>query len=517
VTLGARESAHPAATTISPSYDHIIVGAGSAGSVVAARLSAQDACRVLLLEAGGADVNRPSMVEPGRHRENWGTDADWQYRTVPQSHLNGRVVEWARGKVLGGSSTINAMAWVWGHKTDFDAWAADGNTGWDFASLEPVFKRMETCVRAGRKGARGTSGPMWLSSFSANDPFIEAFLSSCRQAGHAVIEDVNGPVEAGAGPADMNVKDGRRFSVAQAYLLPVLGRKNLTVLTNTLVESLVFEGARCVGIRCRIDGHRREIRSDHDVVLSAGCIESPRLLMVSGIGNAGHLKRLGIEVIADLPGVGENLHDHCQLRTFSADAGQTAISPRLDAHLFLRSSDTLPVPDLHIGLAQAANAMPGAAPGGGFTLLAGLFRPRSRGRLALTSADVHAPLHIDPNYLANTSDMDALCVAAQVSIELGMSTALSPWHAGELRTAPAGKGEQRDFIKRNVTSYRHPVGTCAMGLGNRTVVDPMLRVHGIANLRVADNSVMPNITTGHTLAPTLVIAEKAASMIAQQA
>jgi choline dehydrogenase len=355
---------------------------------------------------------------------------------------------------------------------------------------------------------------MQLYSFSADAPFIEAFLSACRAAGHAVIDDVTGPVEAGAGTADMNVKDGRRFSVAHAYLLPVLGRKNLTLLTNTLVESLMFEGARCVGIRCRIDGQRREIRSNNDVVLSAGCIESPRLLMVSGIGNADHLRQLGIPVVADLPGVGENLHDHCQLRTFTADAGQTAISPRLDAHLFFRSSDTLPAPDLHIGLTQAANAMPGAAPGGGFTLLAGLFRPRSRGRLALTSADPRAPLHIDPNYLSNASDMDALCVAAEVSTELGMSSALARWHAGELRVAASGKAELRDFIKRNVTSYRHPVGTCAMGFGERAVVDPMLRVHGIANLRIADNSVMPNITTGHTLAPTLVIAEQAASMIA---
>lgn len=495
---------------VSASYDHIIVGAGSAGSIVAARLSERESCRVLLVEAGGADVDRPSMVEPGRHRENWGTDADWQYRTAPQANLNGRIVEWARGKVLGGSSTINAMAWVWGHKTDFDAWAADGNTGWDFASLAPVFKRIESCARTGGNGARGRSGPMRLTSFSANDPFIDAFLSSCRSAGHAVLEDVIGPVETGAGPADMNVQDGRRFSVAQAYLMPVLGRKNLTVLTNTRVESLVFEGARCVGIRCRVDGQRREIRSDQDVVLSAGCIESPRLLMLSGIGNADHLSRLGIDVVADLPGVGENLHDHCQLRTFSTDPGQAAISPRLDAHLFLRSDDTLPVPDLHIGLAQAATA----APGGGFTLLTGLFRPRSRGRLALTSADLDAPLHIDPNYLSNGSDLEAICAGAEVSVELGMSSALARWRVGDVHKAPAGKAELRDFITRNVTSYRHPVGTCAMGLGSRAVVDPMLRVHGIANLRVADNSVMPTITTGHPLAPTLVIGEQAASMIA---
>lgn len=485
---------------IADSYDHIIVGAGSAGSVVAARLSEQDACRVLVVEAGGADVDRPSMVEPASWRANWGTDADWQYRTVPQTNLDGRVVEWARGKVFGGSSTINAMAWVWGHKSDFDAWAADGNTGWDFASVTPVFKRIETCMQ--------------LSSSSASDPVIEAFLSSCREAGHAVVEDASSPVEVGASTADMNVKDGRRFSVVHAYLQPALSRKNLTVLADTFVESLLFEGTRCVGIRCSIDGERREIRSGHDVVLSAGVMESPRLLMISGIGNADHLTRLGIGVVADLPGVGENLHDHCQLRTFSADRGPTSISPRLDAHLFIRSSEAVPTPDIHIGLTQPATALPGGAPGSGFTLLAGLFRPRSRGRLAVTSSDPHAPLHIDPQYLSNASDMDALCVVAEASVELGMSSALALWHAGELWMAPSSKAELRDFIKRTVTSYRHPVGTCAMGLGKRAVVDPTLRVHGVENLRIADNSVMPNITTGHTLAPTLVIGEQAASMIA---
>ena len=311
----------------------------------------------------------------------------------------------------------------------------------------------------------------------------------------------------------MNVRDGRRFSVAQAYLLPVLGRGNLTVLTHTLVESLMFEGTRCVGIRCLIDGQPREIRSDHDIVLAAGSIESPRLLMVSGVGNADHLTRLGIRPVADLPGVGENLHDHCLLRTFTTEGEWGAVSPRLEAHLLMRSNKSLPLPDLDIALTRASTVVPGPRSGGGFTLLAGLFRPRSRGRLALTAADVRAPLHIDPNYLSDPADMDALCAGAEASIELGMSSALSRWHDGELQVAPSGKAELRGFIKRTVDSYNHPVGTCAMGLGEYAVVDPTLRVHGISNLRVADNSVMPDITTGHTLAPTLVIAERAASMI----
>ncbi len=466
-----------------------------------------------MIEAGGADFDRPAMVEPGLWRANWGGDADWLYRTVPQANLDGRIIDWARGKVIGGSSTINAMAWVWGHRADFDGWAREGNVGWDFDSLKPVFMRMESCARTGRKTMRGVVGPMALFSYPATDPLVAAFLSSCRELGHAILDDVNGPVEEGAGTGDLNIKDGRRLSVVHAYLLPVLGRINLTILTKSLVESLIFEGTRCIGVRCRVDGALREIRSDHDVVLCAGSIETPRLLMVSGIGNADQLSKLGITVVADLPGVGENLHDHCQLRTFAAEAEQAALSPHLEAHLFVRSSETLSIPDLDIALTRATDSVPAPSTGNGFTLLAGLFRPRSRGRLALTSRGIRAPLHIDPNYLSEPADMDALCIAAELSRELGLSRPLSRWHHGKPQAAPLDKVALRAFIRRTAGSYRHPVGTCAMGIGARAVVDPMLRVQGISNLRIADNSVMPSITTGHTLAPTLVIAERAADMI----
>jgi choline dehydrogenase len=497
---------------ISDHYDHIIVGGGSAGCVIAARLSEDGARRVLLIEAGGTEVDRPSIVEPGSWPANLGSDVDWRYRTVPQY---GRVLDYARGKVIGGSSTINAMAWVWGHPTDFGRWEEAGNKGWSFAILKHVFKRTETCTRTNGDGLRGASGPMLVGPIAEPAAIVADFLGACREQGQSVSEDVNGPVTEGAGTMDLNMKDGRRFSVVHAYLLPAVSRRNLTILPHALVESLTFEGTRCVGVRCQIDGQRRELRSDHDVVLSAGTIDSPRLLMISGIGNADHLRQLGIGVVADLPGVGENLHDHPMVSAFSAETNRASTrGARSESHLFMRSRNTLPAPDVQILLTPAATGLPGVAPSKGFSLISALLRPRSRGRLAITSADIRSPLHIDPNFLSDMSDMDALCVAVQTCMELGLSTALSHWRAGAVRVAPSDKAELREFIKGNVSTYHHAVGTCAMGVHRLAVVDPLLRVYGTSNLRIADASVMPSITTGNTLAPTLVIAERAASFVA---
>jgi choline dehydrogenase len=509
---------HPADAAISNQYDHIIVGGGSAGCIIAARLSEGGTRRVLLIEAGGTDVGRPSIVEPGSWPANLGSDVDWQYRTTPQLSANGRIFDYARGKVIGGSSTINAMAWVWGHPTDFNAWEDDGNEGWGFASLDPVFKRIETSTRTNSDGSRGDSGPMLVGPMAEPATIVADFLEACREAGYSVKEDVGGPVTEGAGTMDLNMKDGRRFSVVHAYLDPALSRRNLTVLPHTLVESLTFEGTRCVGARCQIAGQRCELRSEHDVVLSAGTIDSPRLLMNSGIGNSDHLRRLGIEVVADLPGVGENLHDHPLIVAFSAETHRDSTrGARTESHLFMRSSHSLPAPDVQILLSPTATGLTDVRPSKGFSLIPALLRPRSRGRLAITAADIRSPLHIDPNFLSDASDLDALCVAVQTCTELGLSTALSHWRVGAVRVAPSGKAELCEFIKRNVVTYNHAVGTCAMGVGNRAVVDPLLRVHGTSNLRIADASVMPSITTGNTLAPTLVIAERAASIIAASA
>jgi choline dehydrogenase len=498
--------------SIPDTYDHIIVGGGSAGCLVAARLSEDNARRVLLIEAGGADINRPSIADQARWFLNLGSDIDWQYRTEPQHDANGRVFDCNRGKVLGGSSSINATVWVWGHPTDFDHWASEGNVGWDFASLKPIFQSLEASSRSTANGERGTSGPMHLTATSADLPLAAALFDACRDTGYPLLDDVNGPVREGAGTYDLNVMDGRRFSVAQAFLLPVAGRANLTILTNAEVDSLILDGTRCTGVRCRCDGGIREFRSGRDIVLSAGTIGTPHLLMKSGIGNAAELQRIGIRTELDLPGVGENLHDHCLIRAYAAETTEPMQSQgRLGAHLYLRSNDTLPAPDIEIIISAGVTGLRDLPEDRNFMLTAALLRPLSRGRLTLQTSD--GPIQIDPRYLSCTEDMDALCVAIEKCNELSVVPAFLRRHARTAWAAPHGDAELRDFVRAHVGTYWHPVGTCAMGIGERSVVDPSLRVYGVSNLRIADSSVMPRITTGNTLAATLVIAERAARMI----
>lgn len=352
-----------------------------------------------------------------------------------------------------------------------------------------------------------------MTSLAEQEPITSAFYEACRNAGFDVLRDVNGPVCEGAGPRHYNIKDGRRFSVAAAILAPVLSRSNLTVLPLATVEWLLFRGTRCVGVRCRVDGEYHDFHSAQDVVLSAGAMGSPAILMRSGIGPAEQLRKLDIKAMANLPGVGENLHDHCLINAFATELKEDyAHGGRLGAHLFSRSNDCVTAPDIEVFL-SGLTEMHQVPVGRGFSLFAGLLQPRSRGTLTLISSEAGAPLHIDPNYLADPADLDALCEAVKMCTDLASGSALLPWRGRQTRTAPSSRPELAAFVRSNVGTYWHPVGTCMMGPGERSVVDPRLHVHGIDNLRVADSSVMPRITTGNTLAPTLVIAERAASLI----
>ncbi|MBV8524504.1 MAG: GMC family oxidoreductase N-terminal domain-containing protein [Acetobacteraceae bacterium] len=500
--------------SIEGSYDYIVVGAGSAGCTIAARLSEDAACRVLLIEAGGTDINRPALESPVLWPANFGTDVDWAYNTIPQASAAGRVIDWPRGKVIGGSSSINAMIWVWGHAADFDQWAYAGNRGWDYTRLKPVFQSIETCARKSSNGDRGKSGPMHVEPVANPNPLTAGFFQACEDMGHQVLADVSAPVRDGAGYVDFNTKAGRRFSVVHGYLLPALERPNLTLLTGTRVHALSFEGSRCTGVRVQIGAEHREIAAEQETVLCAGVVESPRLLMLSGIGNAKELRQHGIPVVSDLPGVGKNLQDHCFMVGFIAET-KAAMAPgsRAGSHLFFRSTNEAYSPDMHALLATSVVGSAEVKPNEGFSIRLGLLRPQSRGSIRLTSADLKAPVLIDPSYLSATADLMTLCAALEQSRAIGSAPGLSEWRKREIATIPRGKSELKQFVARNIGSYWHPVGTCAMGVHQEAVVDPLLRVYGTINLRVADASIMPTITSGNTNAPTIVIAERAAQMM----
>jgi choline dehydrogenase len=497
---------------VSDSYDHIIVGGGSAGCLIASRLSNDNGRSVLLIEAGSSEFDRATISDPTRWIENLGSDIDWKYQTVPQRNVDERVFTWSSGKVLGGSSSINATVWVWGHPSDYDWWASEGNVGWDFLSLEPVFQRLESTIRIAQNASRGIHGRMRLSSTTEVPPLAGAFFEACRATGHSVRSDVNGPVREGGGTFDLTSVAGRRFSVAQAFLQPAIGRPGLTILTGADVESLVFEGTTCVGVRCHHNGRLEEFRSRSDILLCAGTIGTPRLLLRSGVGNSEELGKLRLKVSHDLPGVGENLHDHCLINAFSAETADLVEKEgRLGAHLYARSRRALSSPDFEVAISAGALGVPNMSMDKSFSLSAALLRPLSRGRLTL--ADNTGAVSIDPNYFSISTDADVLCEAVETCAEIAASPALSMHCAGNIHKPPHQRAQLLEHIKSTMNTYWHPVGTCAMGIGRYAVVDPSLRVHGMSNLRIADSSVMPSITTGNTLAPTLVIAERAASMI----
>src|SRR5215813_8252466 len=361
-------------------YDYIVVGAGSAGCTVAARLSEDSNHRVLLIEAGGSDVSRATLQSPVLWPTNFGTDVDWAYRTTAQAGAGGRVIDWPRGKILGGSSSINALIWVWGHPADFDQWAYAGNSGWDYAHLKKVFQSVENCNQSVFNGDRGANGPMHVEPLSQRHPLASGFLAACEQYGHPFVADVGAPIREGAGCIDFNTKDGQRFSVVHGYLLPALERPNLTVLTGTRVDALAFQGTRCTGVRVRMEGEQHAVRAEQETVLCAGVVESPRLLMLSGVGKAEALRRYGLPVVSHLPGVGENLQDHCFLVGFVAET-KVPLAPgaRAGSHLFFHSRPDAYSPDIHALLATAALGTTAVKPHEGFAIRLGLLRPQSRG------------------------------------------------------------------------------------------------------------------------------------------
>lgn len=498
--------------------DVVVVGSGSAGAVVTRRL-VDAGVSVVLLEAGLADDN-PAIHDPARLFELWDSEQDWGYRTVPQAGCAGRPLHWPRGRVLGGSSALNGMIYARGARADYAAWAAAGNPGWDYDDVLPLFKRSEDFDR-GADGFHGAGGPLAVMSRYEPHPVTAAAVAAAQEAGIPFNDDHNGAELDGVSFCQLTIRDGRRHSVAEAFLRPVLGSPQLTVLTSAHARRLVFEGTRCVGVEFERDGALALARARHEVVLSAGTIESPRLLLLSGIGPADRNRRLGIEPLIDLRGVGrepprpsaESRHLRRQAAR-SAPVARSAAAPRPP----LRTDAREPRPARHPAAVLPPAALCGRpdGPAHGFTLMGGAIRPVSRGSLRLASSNPDDALLIDPACLASDYDVVALAAAVRLCREIGRQPALAEWMREELYPGPAvpSSRELRDYVRETAVTYHHQVGTCRMGVDDMAVVDPQLRVHGVEGLRVADASVMPQVTSGNTHAPTVMIGERASDLVA---
>jgi choline dehydrogenase len=496
------------------SYDVIVVGAGSAGVVVARRLVDAGAT-VCVIEAGGEDVN-PAIHDPGRLWELWGGPEDWAYRTVPQPACRDRELDLPRGKVLGGSSCLNGMIYIRGNRADYDGWAAEGCAGWSYDDVLPLFRRSEDFDR-GESEYHGAGGLLRVTADYEPHPLHAAVVEAAQEAGIPFNADHNGATQDGVGFCQLMIKDGIRQSQTVAFLRPVIGAPNLTVLTGTRASRLTIDGGRCTGVE--IAGGER-LHASHEVVVSAGTIESPKLLMLSGIGPSADLARVGIATIADLPGVGRNLHDHLLSPVVCSSAKPMPPTvpgtQPLHAHLFARSKPGLPAPDTQPLFFHVPAYLPGMeGPEAGFTLMAGLIRPESRGTLTLASTAPDDPPLIDPRFLAEAADLDALEWSFEQVREIARAGALAEWLREELYpgSGVASREQVRGYLRETALTYHHQVGTCRMGGDELAVVDPELRVRGVDGLRVADASVMPRVTSGNTHAPVTMIGERASDLI----
>jgi choline dehydrogenase-like flavoprotein len=522
-------------------YDYIITGAGSAGCVLAARLSEDPSVSVLLLEAGGADRHPLFAMPAGFARMTKGI-ASWGWSTVPQKHLDDRVLSFTQAKVLGGGSSINAQIYTRGNARDYDAWARDeGCHGWSYGDVLPYFRRAEDNQRFSNE-YHGTGGPLGVSVPINPLPISEAFLRAGQQAGLPFNPDFNGARQQGVGHYQVTVRDARRSSTAVAYLRPVQHRKNLTVRTGATALRVVVEQGRAVGVDV-LDGNAREtVRCTREVIVSSGAIGSPRLLMLSGIGPAEHLRSVGVEVVHDLQGVGGNLQDHLDLYTIAECTGDHTYDGVAKPHRmvwaglqyllfkqgpvastlfetggFANAEAEPEWPDIqfHLGLGSGIEAGVSKLRNAGVTLNSAYLRPRSRGTVRLASSDPRAAPLIDPNYWSERHDRDMSLAGLRMAREILSRSALKEFILAERMPGPDVNSEA-DLIAyacRTCKTDYHPVGTCRMGEGPDAVVAPDLRVHGLVGLRVADASVMPRIVSSNTNAPTIMIGEKASDLI----
>ena len=486
-------------------YDFIVVGAGAAGSVLAAELSASGA-QVLVIESGGPD-DAPTILNPSIWFYNVGGPLDYHLPVASSPRLNNRKFNMALGHVLGGGTSINAMVWMRGTERDYDGWAKNGAKGWAFADVLPVFKSQEDW-EGGANAWRGAGGPIHIRRPKDPHPTAPAFIDAAREMGMPMLDDVNGPMRPGAGYINMNIAaDGTRVSAVRAFLRPALSRPNLTLLLNSNVVKLNFKGTRCVGVNLMTDGALKDIAADKEVILAAGAINSRKLLMLSGVGEAKALRSLGIDVAENLPGVGDNLQDHVLVsgvvfKYKGKMPDRPADSNAVEAEAYLSSSpsgDTdisLVLPQLPVVTPEVASRF-GTPPADAFTIAPALVQPTSIGSIRLASGNFQDGAVIDGNYLGTDHDFAAVERAIEAAREIGNQHAFDSLRESELIPGPKASAEEvRELARLASASFGHAVGTCKMGVDNLAVVDPELRVHGIVGLRVADASVMPRIITG---------------------
>lgn len=533
---------------MSSAYDYVIVGAGSAGCVLANRLSANPAVRVLLLEAGGADAH-PYIRVPIGLGMMWKKGMfDWGYYSEPEEGLHGRRLQHLRGKVLGGSSSVNVMAFTRGHPGDYDRWARNGATGWSYADVLPYFKRIETW-EGGESAWRGGSGPIGVQFARTTDPLFAGLLAAGQAAGHPTTDDYNGASAVGFGRSQYSIRDGRRSSASRAYLRPALRRPNLTVETGALVHRVVVAGGRARGVEYAQRGSLVQVQADHEVLLCGGTFNTPQVLMLSGIGPAEHLRSVGIEPLIDAP-VGENLQDHLVVqllwerrtpgifhgvlrldrvgvsmaRAYLFGKGPATVVPG-GMHAFLKTRPELEVPDIEF-LFRAAppDARPwfpvlNPAYQDGYYIGAAIMHPESRGTVRLQSTDPQAPVRINGRFLSEPSDLRKLHDGFLMARETGRQAPLDPFRGAELAPGPEVRSDAEidEWIRDNARTVSHPCGTCRMGSDEAAVLDPELRVRGVEGLRVVDASAMPDLVSAHINACVLMMAEKASELIARSA
>ncbi len=522
------------------SYDIVIVGAGSAGCVLAGRLSEDPHVRVLLLEAGGPDSPKEVRI-PAAFSKLYKTPVDWNYETEEELNLHGRRLYWPRGKMLGGSSSLNAMIYIRGNPADYDTWKALGNPGWGFDDVLPYFKKSENQQR-GESKFHGTGGPLHISDLRYVNPVTRAFLQAASEIGIPANPDFNAESQEGAGCYQVTQKNGRRDSTADAFLRPALHRPNLTVMTRAQATRVLFESRRAMGVAYVRDGRTEQVRAEREVILAGGSVNSPQLLLLSGIGPADELQRAGITPIHDLPGVGKNLQDHlivsvaylCKQPVTMASSetlwnflrylifhGGPLVSNVAEAGIFRRTRAGIAVPDLQILFGPAYYVNHGLNPrkdhcfGFGPTLIT----PESHGSIGLRSANPLDPPAIRANYLSSDEDLRVLVEGVRLSRRLVHSISFDPFRGEELHPGRSVETEAdiAAFIHNEAQTLYHPVGTCKMGADSMAVVDARLRVRGLEGLRVVDASIMPRIIAGNTNAPVIMIAEKAADLIRQDA